>query len=87
MVKNLPANVEDMGSIPELGRSLGEGSSKLLQDSCLENHMDRGALQAIVHGVTKSMTWLSVHIHIYYGAFRLFPYLGYCEECCNETHE
>ena len=56
MVKNLPAytrGIRDMGSIPGLGRSLGEGNGNLLQYSCLENPTDRGACQAIVHGVAK----------------------------------
>ena len=43
MVKNPPANAGDMGSIPMWGRSLGEGNSNPLQDSYLENPMDRGA--------------------------------------------
>ena len=46
MVKNLPANagdVRDAGSIPGLGRFPAEGHSYLLQYSCLENPMDRGA--------------------------------------------
>ena len=42
-------------------RSPGEGNDNPLQDSCLENSMDRGAWQATVHGVTKSQTWLSMH--------------------------
>ena len=42
-----------MGSIPGLGRSLGEGNGYPLQYSCLENSMDRGAWRATVHGVTK----------------------------------
>ena len=41
------------------GRSPGEENGNPLQDSCLENPMDRGAWQATVHGVTKSRTWLS----------------------------
>ena len=36
-------NGGDLGSIPELGRSLGEGNGNPLQYSCLENLMDRGA--------------------------------------------
>ena len=58
MVNNLPANAEDMSSIPELGRSLGEGNNNPLQYSCLENPMDRGtvACWATVHGVAKSQT-------------------------------
>ena len=54
MVKNLPANAGDSGSIPELGRSPGEGNDNQLQYSCLGNPTDRGAWQAMVHGVTKS---------------------------------
>ena len=57
-VKNLPANVEDMGSIPGLGRSLGEGNGNPLQYCCLGNPMDRGAWRGIVHGVSKSLTRL-----------------------------
>ena len=53
MIKNLPANAGDTGSIPGLGRSPGEGNGNPLQDSCLGNPMDRGACQAIVHEVTK----------------------------------
>ena len=59
MVKNLPANVEDLGLIPGPGRSLEEGYSNPLQYSCLENPMDREAWQATVHGITKSWTQLS----------------------------
>ena len=43
----------DVGSIPGLGRSLGERSGNPLQDSCLENFMDRGAWWATVHGVAR----------------------------------
>ena len=49
----------DLGSIPGLGRSPGEGNGNSLQNSCLENPMDRGAWQATVHGVAKSQTRLS----------------------------
>jgi len=52
-------NSGHLGSIPELGRSLGEGNGNPLQYSCLENPMDRGACRATVHGVTQSWTWLS----------------------------
>ena len=57
--KNPPVHAEkarDAGSIPGLGRSPGEGNGNSLQYSCLDNPMDRGAWQAVVHGVTKS--WL-----------------------------
>ena len=46
-------NVWDPGSIPELGRSPGEGNGRSLQYSCLENPTDRGAWRATDHGVTK----------------------------------
>ena len=46
----------DLGSIPVLGRSLGEGNGNPLQYSCLENPMDRGAWWATVHRVAKSRT-------------------------------
>ena len=52
-------NVGDLGSIPGLGRSFGEGNGNLLQYSCLENFMDRGAWQATAHGVAKSRIPLS----------------------------
>ena len=54
MVKDLPPNTGDLGLIPGLGRSPGEGNGDPLQYSCLENPMDRGAQQATVHGVEKS---------------------------------
>ena len=43
MVKNPPANVEDLGSIPGWGRSPGEGNSNPVQYFCLENSINRGA--------------------------------------------
>ena len=46
-------NAEDLGSIPGSGRSPGGGHGNPLECSCLENSMDRGAWQAIVHGVEK----------------------------------
>ena len=57
-VKNLPL-VGDPSSIPGLGRSLGGGNGNPLQFSCLENYMDRGARQAIVHSVANRWTWLN----------------------------
>ena len=59
VIKNLPVNGGDTGSMPELGRSPGEGKSYPLQYSCLEYPMDRGAWWTIVHGFTKSQTWLN----------------------------
>ena len=49
VVKNLPANVEDVGWILESGRSPGVGNCNLRQYSCLENSMGRGGWQATVH--------------------------------------
>ena len=53
VVKNPPANAGDVGSIPELGRSPGKGNGNPFQYSHLGNPMDRGALWATVHEVTK----------------------------------
>ena len=58
MVKNLSANAGDtgdLGSIPGSGKSPGVGHGHLLQYSCLENPVDRGAWWATVHGVTKEL--------------------------------
>ena len=58
----------DLGSIPGLGRSLAEWNGYLLQYSGLENSMDRGAWQAVVHGVTKSWTQLrDLHFTSHHG--------------------
>ena len=51
--KEYAYNAGDLVLIPGLGRSSGEGNSCPLQYSCLESSMDRGAWQAIVHGVAK----------------------------------
>ena len=53
MVKKLPANAGDAGSIPGSGRSPGVGNGNLPQYSCLENPMDKGAWWAVVHDVAK----------------------------------
>ena len=57
--KESTCNVGGLGSIPGSGRSSGGGHSNLLQYSCLENCMDRGARQTKIQGVTKSWTQLS----------------------------
>ena len=59
VVTNLPVNagdIREVGSITGLGRSPGIGHGNVLQHSCLENSMDRGACQATVHWVAKSQT-------------------------------
>ena len=59
MVKNLPTNAGDTGSIPGSGGSPGEGNGNPLQYPCLENPMDREAWWAAVHGLAKSWIRLS----------------------------
>ena len=59
MVKDLPVNAGDaggVGSISGSGRSPGIETGNPLQYSCLENSIDRGGWQPIVHGITKSQT-------------------------------
>ena len=56
MVKNPPANAGDAGSIPGLRRCPGEGNGNSLQESCLENPMNRGAWQATVYELAKCQT-------------------------------
>ena len=55
VLKNLPANAGDMGSIPGSGKSPGEGNGNPLQYSCLGNSMDRGTCWATVQGVPKEL--------------------------------
>ena len=71
MVKASACNAGDPGSIPGLGRSLGEGNGNPLQYDCLENPMDRGAWQATVYGVAKSWTQLSNFTFTFQGIFRV----------------
>ena len=52
-------SVKDLGLIPGLGRSSGEGNGYSLQCSYLENFMDKGAWQATMYGIAKSQTQLS----------------------------
>ena len=58
MVKNLPANTGDMGSVSGSGRSPGGGSGNLLQYSLQESPVDRGPGWATVRGITESPTRL-----------------------------
>ena len=51
--KESACNVGDLGLIPGLGRSPGEGNGNPLQYFCLENPMDRGAWKATTMGVTR----------------------------------
>ena len=94
--KESACNAEDPGSVPGSARSPGEGNGYPLQYSCLENSIDRGACQATVYEVALSQKWPSDwHFHcvcaprllyplICQWIYRLFPCLGYCEQCCYE---
>ena len=57
--KESACSAGNLGSIPGLGRSPGEGNGNPLQYPCLENPMDREAWWAAVHRVAKSWTRLS----------------------------
>ena len=63
MVKNLPANAGDTGSVLKSGKFPGGRNGNPLQYSCPENSMDRGAWQSAVHRVSKSQTRLSTNAH------------------------
>ena len=52
--KELACSAGDLGQIPGLRRSPGEGNGNPLQYPCLENLTDRGAWWAAVHGFAKS---------------------------------
>ena len=66
MVKKPPAiagDARDGGLIPGSGKSPGVGNGNLLQYSCLENSMDRGAWWATVHGIPESDTTEQLSMH------------------------
>ena len=68
-VNNPPANAGDarsVDSVPGSGRSPGIGNGNLLQYSCLESFMYRGAWRAIVHGVAESDMTEHTHTHTDY---------------------
>ena len=77
VIKIMPANagdIRDVGSIPGLGRSPGEGNGKPLQHSCLENPKDRGAWWAMVHRIAKRWTQLKqLSTHACTPALTCFP--------------
>ena len=77
--KAFACKVGDPRSIPGSRRSPGEGNGNPYQHPCLENPMDRGALQATVHEVTQGQTWLSdKHTHHIF-SFNLF-HLIFCDQ-------
>ena len=59
--KKSARNAGDLGSIHGSGRSPGEGNGCPLQYSCLENPMDKGVWQSMVHRIKKSQTQLSTN--------------------------
>ena len=62
--KNSTCNAGELGSLPELGTSPGEGDGNPLQYSCLGNPMDRGFWQATVHAVARvGQSWGSPQVH------------------------
>ena len=73
MVKNLPFNagrMEDVGSVPGLGKFPGGERINPLHYSCLEKPMDREGWQPTIHRVAKSQTRLKqlniyIDIHMY----------------------
>ena len=75
-VKVSACNAGDLGSIPGLGKSPGEGNGNPLQYSCLENPTDGGAWWATVHGVAKSWTRLSdfTSLHAYRSIYRCWTW-------------
>ena len=67
LVKYLLPNARatgDMASIPGSGRSSEVRNGNWLQQSCLENSMDKGAWKATVHEVAKSQTQLNTYMRV-----------------------
>ena len=84
VVKNLPTNAGDTGSIPGLGRTPGGGNGNPLQYSCLENSMDRGAWQTTVPGVAKELDmtlWLNNNINYSNHAVHYSPIMAIVKTC------
>ena len=73
VVKNLPANAGDAGSISGLERFPGRGNGNSSQYSCLKNSMDRGVWWATVHGLAKKVRhdWATEHIYTHTQGLRL----------------
>ena len=84
--KESTRNAGDLGSIPGLGRSPGEGNGYPLQYSCLEDSIDRGAWQATVCGVTKRDTTEQLSLSIFMYAAAAAKSLQSCRTLCNPIH-
>ena len=74
--KESAGSARDLGSIPGLRRSPGEGNGNPLQYSCLENPMDGGAWRVIVHGVAKSRTRRVASLSFHFMSLRMRPAQG-----------
>ena len=74
--KESAGSARDLGSIPGLRRSPGEGNGNPLQYSCLENPMDGGAWRVIVHGVAKSWTRQVASLSFHFMSLRMRPAQG-----------
>ena len=73
--------MQETCSIHGLGKSPRVGNGNPLQYSCLGDPMDRGVLQATVHGVTKSWTRLSTVVHEVRPRFHHLPHWCRCGPC------
>ena len=80
MVKNLPANAEDMGLIPDFRRSPVGGHGNPLQYSCLENPMDREVWRAIVK--VKSLSHVRLFATPWTVAYQAPPSMGFSRQEC-----
>ena len=84
--KESVCNVGDLGSVPGLGRSPGEGHANQLQYSCLQNSMGKGAWWAPVHGIAESNTTEQLTLAFCIYIFMPVPqHLNYCSKflCSN----
>ena len=82
--KESTCSMGDLGLIPGLGRSPGEGMATHSNILAWRIHMDSGAWQAAVNGVTKSWTWLS---NWYFTYFYSFCFLNYFVGCFGKTEK